>query len=161
MGRVALRPVDGCLDGWEWGAFGWDEPHRRPEGAALTTVTRRVPLPFPGAVLGCSQATVMAVVGALDVHTASLLRCRVATVRGRGGQLVLDIDGVVSCDLVGLGALEATRARAQARGGEVHLVAATGGLVARLFRMTGWSFAWPLYPDLDAALRAAHPPLGV
>lgn len=99
-----------------------------------------------------SGRTVVRLRGALDVDAAPALRERLTGVLHRGaGLLVLDLSGVLSCDVSGLAVLIGAQRRARSLGIMVRL--ATPSLpVTRVLRSTGLDRSFTIYPDLSGAL---------
>jgi anti-anti-sigma factor len=90
--------------------------------------------------------------GALDVAAAPALRERLIGVLHRGTSLlVLDLSGVLSCDVSGLAVLIGTQRRARLLGTVVRL-AAPSPPVAKLLRSTGLDRSFTICPDLSGAL---------
>jgi anti-anti-sigma factor len=98
--------------------------------------------------------TVVIVRGRLDLGTVAGLRGRLLRVSHRPGSLLLvDLAGVVSCDVLGLGVLIAAARRARCHGSELRLVAPSPAVV-KASRASGLSRVLPVLSDLQAALGA-------
>ena len=105
----------------------------------------------------------------IDITNAAGLRAALleAAVHG-SGTLVADMAQTQFCDSAALHVLVRAHNRAQAEGGELRLVIAPGGAVARVFAITGLDRVIPLFGSLDQALgpgraattRPARPPAG-
>ena len=112
---------------------------------------------------------VVATPAEVDVITAEQLRVVLLRTAGRGhATIVVDMTRTRACDSAGLHVLAGAHNRAQAEGGELRLVIAPGGAVARVFAITGLDRVIPLFGSLDQALgpgraattRPARPPAG-
>jgi anti-sigma B factor antagonist len=108
-----------------------------------------------------TDRTIVRLGGALDVAAAPALRERLIGVLHRGTSLlVLDLSGVLSCDVSGLAVLIGTQRRARLLGIVVRL-AAPSPPVAKLLRSTGLDRSFTICPDLSGALAAErHKPEG-
>jgi anti-anti-sigma factor len=90
--------------------------------------------------------------GALDTAAAPALRDRLLGILHHGTTLlILDLSGVLRCDLAGLNVLISTQRRARLLGITVCL-AAPSRQVANLLRSTGVDRRFTMYPDLSSAL---------
>jgi anti-anti-sigma factor len=109
--------------------------------------TFRHPAPAPPA-----DRIIIRLGGALDIAAAPALRERLIGVLHRGTSLlVLDLSGVLSCDVSGLAVLIGTQRRARLLGTVVRL-AAPSRPVAKLLRSTGLDRSFTIDPDLAGAL---------
>jgi anti-sigma B factor antagonist len=109
--------------------------------------TFRHPAPAPPA-----DRTIIRLGGALDVAAAPALRERLIGVIHRGTSLlILDLSGVLSCDVSGLAVLIGAQRCARLHGSIVRL-AAPSPPVATLLRSTGLDRSFAIYPDLSGAL---------
>jgi len=99
----------------------------------------------------------------IDVITADELQA-VLLDTGRHGHatVVVDMTRTVSCNSAGLGVLVGAHRRALAKGGELRLVVAAGGAVARILTQPALDRVIPSFDSLDQALApvaaAAIPP---
>jgi len=82
-----------------------------------------------------SEANVR-VTGELDAHTAGKLARHLGAVRPQVRRVVLDLSGIEFMDSLGLGVVLSARTRAQARGGDV-VVSAASPVVERLLVLAG------------------------
>ncbi|MDQ0813031.1 anti-anti-sigma factor [Streptomyces sp. B3I7] len=90
--------------------------------------------------------------GELDHHTADLLREPLDDCLEKGfSRLVVDCSRLEFCDSTGLNVLLGARLKAEAAGGEVHLVGMQP-VVARVFEITGADSVFVLHDTLDQAL---------
>ncbi|MGW1158500.1 STAS domain-containing protein [Streptomyces sp. NPDC002513] len=90
--------------------------------------------------------------GELDHHTADLLRDPLEDFLGKGlARLVVDCSRLEFCDSTGLNVLLATRLKAEAAGGGIHL-AGMRPVVARVFEITGADAVFTVHDTLNAAL---------
>ncbi|MDQ0787392.1 STAS domain-containing protein [Streptomyces sp. B3I8] len=90
--------------------------------------------------------------GELDHHTADLLREPLEDCLEKGfSRLVVDCSRLEFCDSTGLNVLLGARLKAEAAGGEVHLVGMQP-VVARVFEITGADSVFVLHDTLDQAL---------
>ena len=97
--------------------------------------------------------------GELDLDTAPALREHLANTLGRcDGELVVDLTGVSFCDSSGLGALVATRRRAELLERRLVLRLEDAGRVLRLLELSalGDHFELELVPSHPQALGAAQ-----
>jgi anti-anti-sigma factor len=98
-----------------------------------------------------ADRTIVRLGGALDVAAAPALRERLIGVLHRGTSLlILDLSGVLSCDVSGLAVLIGTQRRARLLGTVVRL-AAPSPPVAKLLRSTGLDRSFTVCPDLSGA----------
>jgi anti-anti-sigma factor len=105
-----------------------------------------------GPATGSSGRTIVKLREALDIDAAPQLRERLIGVLGRGaGLLVLDLQDVPSCDVVGLAVLIGTQRRARHLGIEVRL-AAPSPAVAKVLSSTGLYRSFTICPDASGAL---------
>ena len=113
--------------------------------SAVGTFRHRAPAPP-------ADRTIVRLGGALDVAAAPALRERLIGVLHRGTSLlILDLSGVLSCDVSGLAVLIGTQRRARLLGSVVRL-AAPSPAVAKLLRSTGLDRSFAIYPDVSGAL---------
>jgi anti-anti-sigma factor len=113
--------------------------------SAAGTFRQRAPAPP-------ADRTIVRLDGALDVAAAPSLRERLIDVLHRGTSLlIVDLSGVLSCDVSGLAVLIGTQRRARLLGSVVRL-AAPSPPVAKLLRSTGLDRSFAIYPDLSGAL---------
>jgi anti-anti-sigma factor len=112
--------------------------------AAVASGGREAALPAGRAIVRLGSA--------LDTAAAPALRDRLLGVLHHGtGLLILDLSGVLLCDLAGLNVLISTQRRARLLGITVCL-AAPSMQVANLLRSTGVDRRFTMYPDLSSAL---------
>ena len=98
--------------------------------------------------------TVVSLFGELDVASAPNLREQLIQLVSQGSHmLVLDLEGLDFLDSTGLGAIISALKRARTNGGDLRLVC-TQSRIRRLFEITALDKAFPLFPSLDAAVRA-------
>jgi anti-sigma B factor antagonist len=98
-----------------------------------------------------SGRTIIKLREALDIDAAPQLRERLIGVLARGaGLLVLDLQDVPSCDVVGLAVLIGTQRRARHLGIEVRL-AAPSPAVAKVLSSTGLYRSFTICPDPSGA----------
>jgi anti-sigma B factor antagonist len=104
--------------------------------------------PFPG-------ATILAVRGEADLHSAPRLRDALATAIEDGSdELVLDLSETTFVDSMTLGVLLGAMKRLRARGGHLHLVV-PGADVRRIFEITLLDRVFRLHETREEAVRAA------
>ena len=104
--------------------------------------------PFPG-------ATILAVRGEADLHSAPRLRDALATAIEDGSdELVLDLSETTFVDSMTLGVLLGAMKRLRARGGHLHLVV-PGADVRRIFEITLLDRVFQLHETREEAVRAA------
>ncbi|MDF2706974.1 STAS domain-containing protein [Nonomuraea muscovyensis] len=97
---------------------------------------------------------VLALSGELDYISAAQLRTDMAdTLTPDHRHLVLDLSGLEFCDSTGIRTFLVFRKLILERGGTVALAGLTARL-DRVFRMTGLSQAFDLYPSADQATAA-------
>lgn len=107
--------------------------------------------PHPERVLAAA-ASVVALRGELDVHSAPLVTARLdALTAGPCPDLVLDLRDVSFIDCSGLGVLCRARARALARHGRLRLVTDSARFL-RVLRHAGLGDAFETHPRLSDAL---------
>ena len=116
---------------------------------------------FPVAMV--SGVPVVAAPEEIDVTNAAALRAALLQAAAHGARtLVVDMSQTQFCDSAGLHVLVRAHYRAQAEGGEVHLVIC-GAHVRRIFAVTGLDRLIPGFPSLEQALpqtpAPATPPL--
>lgn len=100
------------------------------------------------------RTAVVAVVGDVDLHTASELRTRAQAVVDQGApHLVLDMEQVDFVDSTGLTTLIVLLQAAQAAGGSLRVARIPERLV-RMVTITGVSQLIPMYDTVDEALAA-------
>ncbi|EGG49703.1 anti-anti-sigma factor BldG [Streptomyces griseoaurantiacus M045] len=108
----------------------------------------------PSIRLTGDRTAVVAVVGDVDLHTASALRTRAQAVLDRGApHLVLDMEQVDFVDSTGLTTLIVLLQAAQAAGGSLRVARIPERLV-RMVTITGVSQLIPMYDTVDEALAA-------
>lgn len=108
----------------------------------------------PSIRLTGDRTAVVAVVGDVDLHTASELRTRAQAVLDRGApHLVLDMEQVDFVDSTGLTTLIVLLQAAQAAGGSLRVARIPERLV-RMVTITGVSQLIPMYDTVDEALAA-------
>jgi anti-sigma B factor antagonist len=89
----------------------------------------------------------------IDAATADQLRAALLHAGGRGHTtIVVDMTRTRFCDSAGLTVLVRAHKRAVAEGGELRLVIAADGAVARIFAITRLDLVIPLFSSLDEAL---------
>jgi anti-sigma B factor antagonist len=89
----------------------------------------------------------------IDVTTAEQLRAVLLHAADRGhATIVVDMTPARFCDSAGLTVLVRAHKRAVAEGGELRLIIAAGGAVARIFAITRLDLVIPLFASLDEAL---------
>ena len=88
----------------------------------------------------------------IDITNAAGLRAALLQAAGPGNQtLVVDMSRTQFCDSAGLNVLVRAHKRAQAGGGELHLVI-RGAAVLRILAVTGIGGLIPTFPSLGQAL---------
>lgn len=98
--------------------------------------------------------TVLAVRGEVDVHSAPVLRDRLAEILDSGQQsVVVDLSSLSFLDSTGLGALVETRNHAQRTGAVLRLVCNSDRML-KLFRITGLDTVFAIYPTAGEAMAA-------
>ncbi|MFE0490035.1 STAS domain-containing protein [Streptomyces griseoaurantiacus] len=108
----------------------------------------------PSIRLTGDRTAVVAVVGDVDLHTASALRTRAQAVVDQGApHLVLDMEQVDFVDSTGLTTLIVLLQAAQAAGGSLRVARIPERLV-RMVTITGVSQLIPMYDTVDEALAA-------
>jgi anti-sigma B factor antagonist len=108
----------------------------------------------PSIRLTGDRTAVVAVVGDVDLHTASELRTRALSVVEQGvPHLVLDMEQVDFVDSTGLTTLIILLQAAQAAGGSLRVARIPERLV-RMVTITGVSQLIPMYDTVDEALAA-------
>ncbi|MER5811230.1 STAS domain-containing protein [Streptomyces sp. NPDC002033] len=110
---------------------------------------------FTVAARAVDGVTVLSLAGELDHDTAGPLREALDATVEQGGRMVVDMAGLAFCDSTGLNTLLHGRISVQEAGGRLEL-AGLSGPVARMFRITGADGVFPVYPDVDQALRSGH-----
>lgn len=104
--------------------------------------------PVPG-------ATVLAVRGEADLHSAPRLRDAIATaIEGGTDELVLDLSETTFVDSMTLGVLLGTMKRLRARGGHLRLVVPNTD-IRRVFEIALLDRVLPLYDTREEAVGAA------
>lgn len=72
--------------------------------------------------------------------------------------VIADCTATVFCDAVGVRHLVMSHTQAAARGVQLRLVIAPGGLLRRLLKLLGTDSVLPVYPDVEeASVPAVHP----
>jgi anti-sigma B factor antagonist len=103
--------------------------------------------------------TVISVIGEIDVYTAPTLRERLNEVVATGEyQLVVDMAGVDFLDSTGLGVLVGGLKRARSHNGTLQLVCDQEKIL-KVFRITGLTKVFPIYPSLEQALAERPTPV--
>ena len=98
-------------------------------------------------------ATVVTVVGSVDLTTAPELRERLLDLITEGHvRIVTDLTGTDFLDSTGLGALVGALKRLRTKEGEMRLVCADGP-VRKVFSITSLDRVFPIHETLDDALR--------
>jgi len=97
------------------------------------------------------EATVIAVGGEIDVHTAPGLDDALATAAGPGSAIVADLSAVEFIDSTGLSVLVRALARSRDDEGALAVVASTDR-VLKVLKLTGLDGVLPVFDSLDAAL---------
>jgi anti-sigma B factor antagonist len=89
----------------------------------------------------------------IDIITVDELRAVLLDAGGRGhATVVVDMTRTVFCDSAGLGLLVGAHRRALAKGGELRLVVAAEGAVARVLAVTALDRVIPSFGSLGQAL---------
>lgn len=89
----------------------------------------------------------------IDVTTAGQLRAILSDWHGRGhATVVVDMTGTKFCDCAGLTELVLAHKRAVRAGGGLRLVIPAGGVVLRVFTVTGLDRLIPRFAALEQAL---------
>jgi anti-sigma B factor antagonist len=102
---------------------------------------------------GGPRATIVQVVGEVDVFTAPRLKDRLLQVERDGvHHIAVDLSQVGFIDSIGLGVLIGALRRARAGGGTLVL-AGPNARIRRILDITGLSNAFTVAPDLDGALQ--------
>jgi anti-sigma B factor antagonist len=99
-------------------------------------------------------ATVLAVVGELDLATISSLKNAVGVRLSPDSSVVLDLSGLAFCDSTGLGAFVALHRQATTSGARFTL-ASPNKRIADLFSLSGIDQVVPVFATLDAATATA------
>lgn len=99
-------------------------------------------------------ATVVAVHGELDVHTAPLLSSALEGALAPGGALVVDCSGVPFMDSTGLSVFVAARNQSVSLGSRMGIVV-TEPAVRKVFAITGLDAVMGIHDSLDEALGSA------
>lgn len=126
-----------------------------PQRASATAST-----PVDG-TLGLSEsshppATVLAVVGEVDVRTVGSLRTRLTDLLVEGSpRLVVDLSGVTFMDSSGLGALVSAQKRARVFRGTLVLVVVNDAIL-RVLRLTALDRVFTVHATLEEALASAR-----
>ncbi|MFC4962032.1 STAS domain-containing protein [Streptomyces mauvecolor] len=102
-----------------------------------------------------ADQVVVVVSGSLGLATVPGVRERLLRVsHGPGIRLVLDLSGVTSCDILGLGLIIATARRARSSGGSLRLVAPSPA-VAEALGASGLIRLLQVSPALDTQARTS------
>jgi anti-sigma B factor antagonist len=102
-----------------------------------------------------ADQVIVVVSGSLGLATVPGLRERLLRVsHGPGIRLVLDLSGVTSCDILGLGLIIATARRARSFGGSLRLVAPSAA-VAEALGTSGLIRLLQVSPALDPPARTS------
>jgi anti-sigma B factor antagonist len=89
----------------------------------------------------------------IDMTTADQLRATLLDWHGRGhATVVVDMTGTQFCDSAGLRELVLAHKRAVPEGGGLRLVIPDGGVVLRIFTVTGVDHLIPRFAALEQAL---------
>ncbi|MFE4173395.1 STAS domain-containing protein [Streptomyces sp. NPDC056909] len=113
----------------------------------LTTTRRRHP----------AGATVVAVTGELDHHTArELTQAIEETPFGSDAPVVIDLTGLTYCDSTGITVLVAAYNRARQADAQLVLVGLNADLT-RVFRIVGLDQLFSFQPTVEHAISALHP----
>jgi anti-sigma B factor antagonist len=99
-------------------------------------------------------ATVLAVVGELDLATIGVLKNTVGVRLDSESSVVLDLSGLEFCDSTGLGAFVALHRQATTSGARFAL-ARPNKRIADLFSLSGIDQVVPVFTTLDAATATA------
>jgi len=99
------------------------------------------------------RATIVAVGGELDLHTAPSLQAAL-TALDSSGCILVDLTGVTFLDSTGLGVFVGALARAEDRQARLLLVA-NSPRIAKVFAITGLDAVLPLHPSRDEALASS------
>lgn len=97
--------------------------------------------------------TVLHVVGELDLSTHERLGEELTAIAGRGGAMVVDLEGCDFIDSSGIRALLIGRQAAEDNGGTLALAAAKPQVV-RILDVTGVASALPIHASAEKALAA-------
>ncbi len=96
---------------------------------------------------------ILLVTGEVDIATKESLRESAQRLLADGAKkLVVELSGVEYMDSAGLGVLKGLRSQLVESGGMVAIAGARS-FVAKLFAQTGLDQAFPMFPDLAAALQ--------
>jgi anti-sigma B factor antagonist len=99
--------------------------------------------------------SVLVVQGEIDVYTAPSLRERLNELVTTGNHhLIVDLEGVEFLDSTGLGVLVGGLKRVRTFDGSLSLVCAHEKIL-KVFRITGLTTVFPIFPTLTEALAAA------
>jgi anti-sigma B factor antagonist len=102
-------------------------------------------------------ATVVAVTGELDHHTAQdLTRAVEETTFTPEAPVVIDLTGLTYCDSTGITVLVAAYNRAKQAGAQLVLVGLNADLM-RVFRIVGLDQLFTFQPTVEHAISALHP----
>lgn len=95
----------------------------------------------------------------IDVTNADQVYDRLAAAAATGAPLVVaDCSATIFCDVAGVRRLIMCHARTAARGVQLRLVIAPGGLLRRLLELLGADCVLPVYPSIEeATMLAVHP----
>lgn len=96
------------------------------------------------------SATVLALAGDIDIHTAPALREQLANLEADGAAVVVDLAGVNFLDSSALGALVAAHRTLSDTGGSLRL-AAPKAHVRKVFLITRLTEVIPLYESVEEA----------
>jgi anti-sigma B factor antagonist len=95
---------------------------------------------------------VVAAVGELDAHSASLLEAEIGPRSALpGGALIVDLSGVDFIDSTGLGVLVTALKHSREAGGSLDVVVAAPRVI-KVFALTGLDVVIPMHSTLDEAL---------
>jgi anti-sigma B factor antagonist len=111
---------------------------------------RTQPFGLPGTLVTdvrlCSQGVTLTVRGEVDVHTAPLLRVRLADLVKEGEErIVVHLDAVTFMDSTGLGVLVGAHKAQREHGGTLELVCSEPRLL-RILRLTGLDRVLTIHP---------------
>lgn len=106
---------------------------------------------YPDTVI--NGVPVLATSAEIDLTTADQLRAALLHLtRDRHPVVVVDMTGTRFCDCAGLRTLVAAYKRARAEGSELRVVVPAGGVVPRIFALTGTDRVVPCFAHLEEAL---------
>ena len=100
------------------------------------------------------EATIVAIDGEVDVHTAPTLASALEQAVAAGGTVVVDCSGVPFMDSTGLSVFVAARNRSEALGSSLGIVV-TEPTVRKVFAITGLDSVITIHESLESALAEA------